>query len=689
MRYTTSMRHNTPSSQAEASSPRRMGLQTPPRKYSTVPAARKAELLAGLLVLHKGGQVTALHIGDNPCVDAVVTATAMSARHARSLAEAVIAFAGNAGYEYLRTEGRENARWILVDLNDVVVHIFQQEDRDLYRIESLYREAATLRPAPEAEVEAVHGASSQSASRAVPAVFSQASAPAALRPTLLLILDGYGLADPGPGNAVALAHTPHLHRLLGLPGATRLEASGSAVGLPAGYMGNSEVGHLNIGAGRVVYQDMTRIDMAVDSGELARNPVLVNLMDTVRARGGRVHFMGLLSDGGVHSHIRHLCALLEAASAAGVPAVAHGFLDGRDTPPARAGRYLAELRPVFERTGTRPGVFVGRFYAMDRDKRWDRVKTAWDALVHGQARPAVTPEAGLEAAYAAGESDEFVKPFLVGDPAEVCVADNDGVFFFNFRADRARELAAAFLNDDFGGFDRGRRPATAGLAGMTCYDASFDMPAAFGRENLKNTLGEVVSALGLRQLRIAETEKYAHVTYFFSGGREEPFPGEDRILVPSPKDVPTYDLKPEMSVAQVADKLIDAWNTGAHTLAVCNLANPDMVGHTGNLPAAVAALEAVDVCVGRIAAAVEKSGGRLAIVADHGNAEAMLDDRGLPQTAHTCNPVPMIVIQDGAAVPLRSGGRLGDIAPTLLALWKLPRPEAMTGEVLLAAEENA
>ncbi len=685
MRYTTPMQHNTPSFQAEASSPRTRGRQTPPRRFSTVPAARKAELLAGVLGLHKAGQVTALHIGDNPCVDAVVTATAMSARHARSLAEAVIVFAGNAGYEYLRTEGRENARWILVDLNDVVVHIFQQEDRDLYRIESLYREASTLRPASEAEVEAARGASSQPVARAAS---MQAASPAALRPTLLLILDGYGLAEPGPGNAVTLAHTPHLDRLLGLPGTTSLEASGSAVGLPAGYMGNSEVGHLNIGAGRIVYQDMTRIDMAVDSGELARNPVLADLMDAVRARGGRLHFMGLLSDGGVHSHIRHLCALLEAAAAAGVPAVVHGFLDGRDTPPAQAGRYLAELRPVLERTGTRPGVFVGRFYAMDRDKRWERVKTAWDALVHGQARPAATPEAGLEAAYAAGESDEFVKPFLVGDPAEVCVADNDGVFFFNFRADRARELASAFLKDDFDGFDRGRRPATVGLAGMTCYDASFDMPAAFGRENLKNTLGEVVSALGLRQLRIAETEKYAHVTYFFSGGREAPFPGEDRILVPSPKDVPTYDLKPEMSVVQVADKLIEAWNTGEYTLAVCNLANPDMVGHTGNLTAAVAALEAVDVCVGRIAAAVEEKGGRLAIVADHGNAEEMLDDKGLPQTAHTCNPVPMLVMQDGTSVPLRTG-KLGDIAPTLLALWKLPRPEAMTGEVLLAAEENA
>ena len=504
-----------------------------------------------------------------------------------------------------------------------------------------------------------------------------------LTPTLLLILDGYGLAPAGPGNAAALARTPNLDRLLALPGVTSLAASGRAVGLPEGFIGNSEVGHLNIGAGRVVYQDLTRIDMAVESGDLFRNPVLLELCAAVRERGGRLHFLGLLSDGGVHSHIEHLIALLKLAQEQRVPALVQAFMDGRDTAPTGGAGYVERLRPALEATGARLATMCGRFYAMDRDKRWDRVETAWNLLAHGRGERVDDPAAALRAAYAAGETDEFIKPRVCLDPAEAEIRSGDGVFFFNFRADRARELAAAFINDNFDGFDRGARPDLAGLATMTAYDASLAAPVAFRKENLVQTLGEVVADLGLKQLRIAETEKYAHVTYFFSGGREEPFPGEDRILVQSPKDVATYDLKPEMSAREVTDKLIRAWSSGQYAFAVCNLANPDMVGHTGVLDASIAACEAVDACLGRIESAVLGAGGRLCITADHGDVESMIGPDGAPQTAHTTNRTPLIIEERGGrSVQLIGGGKLGDIAPTLLSLWGVPRPEPMSGDVL-------
>ncbi len=513
-----------------------------------------------------------------------------------------------------------------------------------------------------------------------------------LTPTLLLILDGYGLAPAGPGNAVRLADTPFLDRLFSQPGATRLTASGIAVGLPAGYMGNSEVGHLNIGAGRVVYQSMTRIDVAVQSGELAQNPVLLDLLRAIRSSKGRLHLLGLLSDGGVHSHIGHIEALVRIAAGQGVPVLLQLFMDGRDTSPMsgisfveRLLRAVQAVRSVYPDAVIVPASMCGRYYAMDRDKNWERTKIAWDMLVHGEGVYASDAAAALQASYTAGVTDEFVRPIALGSPQDVCIRDGDGLFFFNFRADRARQLVSAFCTDDFTAFERGRVPNLAGLATMTAYDASLHVPVVFAKDNLDMTLGEVVSAQGLRQLRIAETEKYAHVTYFFSGGRENVFPSEDRVLVDSPKDVSTYDQKPEMSVYEVTDRFLRSWSSGRYTLAVCNLANPDMVGHTGKIDAVIRALHAVDVCTQKLAGAVLASGGRVLVTADHGNAEELLDAEGRPQTAHTCNPVPIVLIdaQQGA-IPLRPGGKLGDIAPTILDAWKLAKPVSMTGESLLA-----
>ena len=503
-----------------------------------------------------------------------------------------------------------------------------------------------------------------------------------VKPTLFLILDGYGLAPEGPGNAASLANTPVLDRLLGQPGVGRLDASGRQVGLPSGFIGNSEVGHLNIGAGRVVYQDMTRIDMAIETGDLFRNPVLLELFAKIRVRGGRIHFCGLLSDGGVHSHIDHLAALLKMAQMEKIPALVHAFLDGRDTPPTSGAGYVARLQPVLEETGGKLADIIGRFYAMDRDKRWERVNVAWDMLVHGKGEQITDPVQALEAAYAAGENDEFVKPRILLDPSESVIRDGDGVFCFNFRADRGRELVHALTDEDFPGFDRGAMPDMAGVASMTSYEASLTVPVAFSKDNLDKTMGEVVSAFGMKQLRIAETEKYAHVTYFFSGGRETPFLNEDRILVESPRDVATYDLKPEMSAVEVTDKLLDAWNSGEYDFVVCNLANPDMVGHTGFIEAAVKACETVEACVARIEQAVAAKGGILCITADHGNVEKMIDEEGRPQTAHTLNQTPFLILDNGRAVPLRNG-KLGDIMPTLLTYWGVPVPSEMTGDVLL------
>lgn len=510
-----------------------------------------------------------------------------------------------------------------------------------------------------------------------------------MTPTLLLILDGWGIAEPGDGNAPWLASTPNLDTLFMKYPHSKLRASGRDVGLPDGYMGNSEVGHLNIGSGRIVNQDMTRIDLEIERGLFVNNPVLTALLDALKISKGTLHLVGLVSDGGVHSHINHLKAVCEMADNFGVPVRIHCITDGRDTDPRSGLGFISELyRFIKKFKDIRISDVIGRFYAMDRDNRWERVKKAWDLIVHGVSDDdivAADPVSAIRQSYENSITDEFVKPVLCGraiSNGHVGMSDGDGVFFFNFRADRMRELAAAFIDQKFNGFDRGNCPHLSGVATMTSYDEKFSVPVVFPKEAIRNTLGEIVSAAGMKQLRLAETEKYAHVTYFFNGGVEEPFPGESRILVPSPRDVSTYDQKPAMSAVQVTEKFIEAWRSGKYDLVVCNLANGDMVGHTGNLAAAIAACEVVDKCVGKMVAAVHERNGRMMIIADHGNCEVMVNSDGKPQTAHTTNLVPCILIDPSGSVESLADGRLSDVAPTLLALWGIEHAGEMTGKNL-------
>lgn len=517
-----------------------------------------------------------------------------------------------------------------------------------------------------------------------------------MTPTLLLILDGWGIAPEGSnpdGNATLLANTPNMDALFKKRSHSQLVASGRSVGLPQGYMGNSEVGHLNIGAGRIVYQDMTRIDVAIEDGSFQKNPVFNDLFGKTEKSGGVLHLIGLLSDGGVHSHIDHLISLCKLASNFGLPVHIHCIMDGRDTDPHSGSYYIAELeKAIAPYPNVRIADLVGRYYAMDRDKRWERVKEAWDLFVHGKSDAgleAPNAETALKDSYAAGVTDEFVKPVLLangcGPGQKPGIHDGDGILFFNFRADRMREIVAAFIKKDFTDFDRGAVPNLCGLASMTPYEETFDIPVAFPRQAVEDGLGETVSKAGLKQLRLAETEKYAHVTYFFNGGIEEPFPGEDRILVQSPRDVPTYDLKPGMSAREVTQKFLEAWNSGKYDLVVCNLANGDMVGHTGKLDAAIAACEVVDECVGKMVEAVENRGGAMLIIADHGNCEAMLTPECTPQTAHTTNPVPCILIEPKGEKHGLSDGILADVSPTILGLLGLKAPAVMTGRNLRSA----
>ena len=504
------------------------------------------------------------------------------------------------------------------------------------------------------------------------------------RPTVLMILDGFGLREETEGNAVALGRTPNIDRLMAECPFVQASASGLDVGLPDGQMGNSEVGHLNIGAGRIVYQDLTKITKAIEDGDFFENPALLAACE--RAKTHALHIFGLLSDGGVHSHNTHLYALLELAKRQGLSRVyVHPFLDGRDTSPTSGLGYLTELEAECERIGAGRVVSLsGRYYAMDRDKRWERIDRAYRSLTAGEGHPAADLCSALAASYEAGVTDEFVEPVVLtdGDGRPVgTVQSGDAVVFFNFRPDRAREITRAFVDPDFAEFPH-ERPEDLLYVCFTEYDATMpNVRIAFPKESPKNTLGEYVSGLGLRQLRLAETEKYAHVTFFFNGGVEEPNPGEDRILVPSPK-VATYDLQPEMSAPEVCEKLVAAIESGVYDLIIINFANPDMVGHTGVLSAAVKAVETVDACTGRAAEAVLRAGGQLLILADHGNCEVMVNPDGSPMTAHTTNPVPLILV-GGGTHRLASGGRLCDIAPTLLSMMGLPVPKEMTGRSLL------
>lgn len=507
-----------------------------------------------------------------------------------------------------------------------------------------------------------------------------------LKPTFLIILDGWGLAPAGEGNATSIVHTPTLEAILANKNFARLRCSGRDVGLPAGFMGNSEVGHMNIGAGRVVNQEMTRIDIAIEENTLGRNQAILNLIKSAKNSGGKVHFMGLLSDGGVHSHINHLFSLLEIARKHEVEAVVHAFMDGRDTSPTSGSGFVKQLLGKMSELGHgRLASMTGRYYAMDRDKRWDRTEKAWNALVHGSGEAVVEPVQALRDAYEAGETDEFIKPRLVLDEnGKPCtINDGDALFFFNFRADRARQLTRCFYDDAFSEFDRGKRPRFSSFATMTPYDETMPLPAAFTPEDIPLVMGEVVSDLGLRQLRIAETEKYAHVTYFFNGGREEPFPGEDRKLIPSPRDVATYDLKPGMSAPQVCEALMDEWLENRYGFVVCNFANPDMVGHTGIISAAVEALHTVDGCMEKLIKFARDNGCRMIVTADHGNVEEMLTSEHKPMTAHSLNMVPFIILDDSLDIKLRPEGRLADIAPTILDLWQVEKPGVMTGESMV------
>ena len=506
------------------------------------------------------------------------------------------------------------------------------------------------------------------------------------KPTVLLILDGYGERKEKEGNAIALAKTPVMDRLKKEYPYVEGQASGLFVGLPDGQMGNSEVGHMNMGAGRIVYQELTRITKSIQDGDFFENKALKAAVEHCKKEDSALHFMGLVSSGGVHSHIEHIYGLLELAKRAGLKKVyLHAFLDGRDTPPDSGKSFLLAVEKKMQELGVGEiATISGRYYAMDRDKNYDRVEKAYRAMVDGTGEKASSVEEAIDASYAKKVYDEFVLPTVIEkDGAVHTVSDGDAMIFFNFRPDRAREICHAFCDDDFSFFERGARKNIFFVC-FTDYDPTIpNKHVAFEKEEIHNTLGEVVSNLGKNQLRIAETEKYAHVTFFFNGGKEEPYENEDRILVPSPKEVPTYDLKPEMSCYTVTEKLTEAIHSGKYDLVVANFANPDMVGHTGVLPAAIKAIEVVDECMGKVVDAVESMHGNLFILADHGNADIMIDEKtGEPYTAHTTNPVPFILVSEEKH-KLREGGCLADVAPTLLELMGIPQPKEMTGKSLL------
>ena len=505
--------------------------------------------------------------------------------------------------------------------------------------------------------------------------------------TMLMILDGYGLAASSEKNAIAQAKTPNLDRLFANYPHTQLGASGLSVGLPDGQMGNSEVGHLNIGAGRVVYQELTKITKAIDEGRFFENEALSDAMDHVLQNDSALHLCGLLSDGGVHSHLTHLFALIDMAKQKGVSQVyVHALLDGRDVPPCSAQIYVDQLEAHMKKQGVGTiATISGRYYAMDRDNRWERVVLAYDALTTGEGETAGSASEAIEKAYAREEKDEFVRPTVImdEDAPVATVNDGDAFIFFNYRPDRAREITRCFVDPAFSGFERKKIVDDLMYICFTQYDATMpNVKVAFPPQSLDNTLGQYLAACGKKQLRIAETEKYAHVTFFFNGGVEAPNEGEDRILVPSPK-VATYDLQPEMSAYEVTDRVLEQIEAETYDTIILNFANCDMVGHTGVMSAAIQAVEAVDTCIGKIVDALLAHGGRLLLTADHGNADVMLDEEGCIVTAHSLNPVPMIVVDPERTVELEDGGVLADLAPTLLAMMDMEIPEEMTGHSLI------
>lgn len=504
------------------------------------------------------------------------------------------------------------------------------------------------------------------------------------KPVMLMILDGFGINPNEKGNAIAVANTPNIDKLKKTWPTTIIHTSGLDVGLPEGQMGNSEVGHTNIGAGRIVYQDLTRITKSIADGDFFSIKEFSEAIENCKKNNSKLHIMGLLSDGGVHSHMRHLFAILELAKRKDFEDVyVHCFMDGRDTPPTSGESYIAKLEEKMKEKGVgKIATIEGRFYAMDRDKRWNRIQEAYDAMVNGIGEEASSALGAIEASYQKEVFDEFVKPTVIcnGDTPVAKIEDNDSVIFFNFRPDRAREITRTLVDKDFNEFET--KKMNLFFVCFTQYDETMpNVKIAFKPESLVNTFGEYISKNGLRQLRIAETEKYAHVTFFFNGGEEKEYDGEDRILVPSPK-VETYDLKPEMSALEVTDKVVEAINSGKYDSIILNYANPDMVGHTGSLEAAVKAVETIDGCVGRVVEAIEKQNGVLIITADHGNAEQMIDYKtGEPQTAHTTNPVPLILV--GLEGVKLKEGKLADLAPTMLDIMELEKPQEMTGESLI------
>ncbi len=510
---------------------------------------------------------------------------------------------------------------------------------------------------------------------------------------VLIVLDGWGINKNKDGNAISAAKAPVYNGLMSDYPHTELLASGEAVGLPEGQMGNSEVGHLNLGAGRIVYQDSTRISKAIRDGEFFQNPVLLSAIRSAKESQSALHLMGLLSDGGVHSRLDHIFAMFDLVKAQGMTNVFfHAFLDGRDTPPSSAIQYIRQLEEYFAKIGIgRIATVSGRYYAMDRDKRWERIQKAYEALVMGEGIRKYTAVEAVEQSYEHKRTDEFMLPAVLLDPQTnkplAAIRNGDAVIFCNFRSDRAREITRALTDPEFQGFRRQVLPKLAAFVCLTTYDETFDLPVAFAPQRLTNILGDVLSARGIRQLRIAETEKYAHVTFFFNGGEEAPFPLEDRILVPSPRDVATYDRKPEMSARQITDKLVEHITSHQYGFILVNYANPDMVGHTGIVEAAVKAVEVLDECLGRVLQAAREEGMVVLITADHGNIEMMFDPAsGQPHTAHTTDPVPFIAARKEWR--LRNSGILADVAPTVLDIMEIPIPEEMTGKSLRASDSE-